>query len=179
MTLLRLALLILLVALPALGQENPSQEPAPPPWPASCPVTIQPTNAFTPPPPYDLGENPKSSWYGTEKLWTTVRKTGDVWYWGPHAPGHEQEVQPLTVKSFWGSVDFDYRTEYPPALKVTGKRLDGDAPPLLTMQPTNAFPGPAAAMLVGIYVPTPGCWEITGEYKGQKVSFVVWVTPAK
>jgi hypothetical protein len=32
-------------------------------------------------------------------------------------------------------------------------------------------------MLVGIYVPTPGCWEITGEYKSQKVSFVVWVYP--
>ena len=32
-------------------------------------------------------------------------------------------------------------------------------------------------MLVGVYVPTPGCWEITGDYKGQKLSFVVWVQP--
>jgi hypothetical protein len=30
-------------------------------------------------------------------------------------------------------------------------------------------------MLVGVYVPTPGCWEITGEYRGEKLSFVVWV----
>ena len=24
-------------------------------------------------------------------------------------------------------------------------------------------------MLVGIYVPTSGCWEITGEHKGEKL----------
>ena len=47
------------------------------------------------------------------------------------------------------------------------------------MRATNAFPGPAAAMLVGVYIPTPGCWEITGEYKSQKLSFVVWVEPVK
>jgi hypothetical protein len=30
-------------------------------------------------------------------------------------------------------------------------------------------------MLTGVYMPTPGCWEITGEYKGQKLRFVVWL----
>jgi hypothetical protein len=34
-------------------------------------------------------------------------------------------------------------------------------------------------MLVGVYVPTPGCWEITGEYRDQKLSFVVWLEPVK
>jgi len=126
-----------------------------------------------------MEDDSKSFWFGTEKLWTTVRKSGDVWYWAPHAPGHEHDVQPLTAKTFWASVNFNYKEEYPPALKVTGKRLDGDAPPLLTLTPTNAFPGPAAAMLVGVYVPTPGCWQITGEYKGEKLSYVVWVQPAR
>jgi hypothetical protein len=88
-------------------------------------------------------------------------------------------VQPLTTKIFWASVDYDYHKEEYPDLKVTGRRLDGNAPPLVTDEATNAFPGPGAAMLVGVYVPTPGCWEITGDYKGQKLSFVVWVTPAK
>jgi hypothetical protein len=90
-------------------------------------------------------------------------------------PGHENEVQPLTEKTFWGSVEFDYKKEYPPELKVTGRRLDGNAPPLLSLRSTNAFPGPAVAMLSGVYVPAPGCWEITGEYKGEKLSYVVWV----
>lgn len=173
MTVLRLLLLISLLALTAMGQQNsPRQALA---RPASCPVTAPPAVPFTPPHPYELGNN--SFWLGTEKLWTAVRKSGEVWGWAPRAPGHEHEVQPLTSKTFWASVDFKYREEYPPELKVTGKRLDGDAPPLLTLQPTNAFPGPAAAMLVGVYVPTPGCWEITGDYKGQKLSFVVWVQP--
>jgi hypothetical protein len=173
MTVLRLAVLISLVALTAMGQQNSSQEALVPP--ASCRLTVPPAEPFTPLPPYELGEN--SFWLGTEKLWTVLRKSGEVWGWAPRAPGHEHDVQPLTAKTFWGSVDFDYRKEYPPELKVTGKRLDGDAPPLLTLRATNAFPGPAAAMLVGVYVPTPGCWEITGDYKGQKLSFVVWLQP--
>jgi hypothetical protein len=91
-------------------------------------------------------------------------------------------VQPLTEKTAWGSVDFDLRKEPYPDLKVTGRRLDGDAPPLLTTEATNALTGPTTAnaeMVVGVYVPTPGCWEITGEYRGQKLSYVVWVTPLR
>ena len=180
MTVLRLVLLISFVALTARGQQSsPQQSSVPRPLvpPASCPVTVPPVDPFTPLGPYELSE--KSFWLGTDKLWTSLLKSGEVWYWAPHAPGHEQEVQPLTVKTFWLSKDFNYREEYPPELKVTGRRLDGDAPPLLTLTPTNAFPGPTAAMLVGIYVPTPGCWEITGDYKGQKLSYVVWLEPVK
>jgi hypothetical protein len=132
-------------------------------------------NRFTPPAAYTLEENTKSFWLGSEKLWTALPKSGVVWGWVPRAPGHEDD---LTAKTFWASVDFDYRKEYPPELKVTGKRLDGVAPPLLTTRATNAFPGPAAAMLIGVIVPAPGCWEITGEYKGTKLSYVVWVQSA-
>ena len=171
MTVLRLVLLISLLALTASAQQTVVP-------PASCPVTVAAPMPFLPPPPYELEADTKAFWIGTDKLWTVLRKTG-VWYWAPHEPGHENEVQPLTMKTFWGSVDFDWKTEYPPLLKVTGRRLDGDAPPLLTLRATNAFPGPAAAMLVGVYVPTSGCWEITGEYKGEKLSFVVWLEPVK
>jgi hypothetical protein len=176
MPVLRLVLLISLLALTAMSQQNSPQQPSAPRRfvpPASCRVTVPPAEPFTPPGPYELGE--KSFWLGTEKLWTALRKSGEVWYWAPRAPGQEHEVQPLTVKTWWMSRDFNYREEYPPELKVTGKRLDGHAPALLTLTPTNAFPGPTAAMLVGVYVPTPGCWEITGDYKGQKLSFVVWL----
>jgi hypothetical protein len=34
---------------------------------------------------------------------------------------------------------------------------------------------PATAMLQGVQLPLPGCWEITGEYKGEALTFVVWV----
>ncbi len=176
MSFLRLVLLISLVTLTVEGQQNSTQKPAPlvvPP--ASCPVTVPPANPLIPPSPYEPSDNLNGFLLGSKKLWTGLRKSA-VWGWGPRAPGHEQEVQPLTAKIFWGSVDFNYKEEYPPKLRVTGRRLDGDAPPLLSLPTTNAFPGPRAAMLTGVYVPTPGCWEITGEYKGQRLSFVVWVT---
>ena len=171
MLILRIAVLISLLALTASAQQQTAV-------PASCPVTLTAPMPYLPPPQYEIDEDPSSFWIGTDKLWTALIRPG-VWDWVPHEPGHENDLQPLTVKTFWGSVDFDWKTEYPPLLKVTGKRLDGDAPPLLTMRPTNAFPGPSAAMLVGVYVPTSGCWEITGEYKGEKLSFVVWVEQVK
>jgi hypothetical protein len=171
MTVLRLLVLILLLALTASAQQPDLP-------PASCPVTGPPAQTFTPPPPYDSGNYSRSFLLGTEKLWIGLRKSG-VWYWAPHKPGHENDVQPLTEKTFWASVDFKWDKEWRPKLKVTGRRLDGPAPPLLTLPTTNAFPGPAAAMLVGVYVPAPGCWEITGEYRDEKLSFVVWVEPVK
>jgi hypothetical protein len=82
-------------------------------------------------------------------------------------------------KDFWGSVDFDYHRREDYDLKVTGRRLDGDAPPLIVDKVTNALFVPHAAMLTGVYVPAIGCWEITGDYKGQKLSFVVWLYPVK
>jgi len=178
MTVFRLVLLIPLLAWAAMGQQNSLQQTSDSRQlvpPASCPVTVPPADEFIPP-GCDKGKN--SFWWGTEKLWTSLRKSG-VWWWAPHPPGHEHEVQPLTDKTFWWSKDFDYREEYPPGLKVTGIRLDGFAPALLTLTPTNALGSPFDAMLVGVYVPTPGCWEITGDYKGQKLSFVVWVQPVK
>jgi len=113
-------------------------------------------------------------YFGTEKLWTALQKSGDVWGWLPRAPGHEHD---LTAKIFWGSVDYDRHKEGNANLKVTGRRLDGDAPPMQANPTTNALGDPYDAMLTGVYAPTPGCWEITGEYKGQKLSFVVWVYP--
>jgi hypothetical protein len=179
MTVLRLGVLISVVALTVVGQENSSRPTLVPP--ASCPVTVAPANPFRPPAWYEPADD--EFWLGSEKLWTQGNKSG-VWEWEPHKPGHEHEVQPLTVKISWGSVDYYWRNEPRPSLTITGKRLDGEAPPLLLMPMTHILPGPGpnggpGTMLAGVYVPTPGCWEITGEYRGEKVSFVVWVQPVQ
>jgi hypothetical protein len=174
MNVLRLSLLISVLAFTAVGQRNsPEQRPVAPP---SCPATLPPAVPFTPPGEHKLGPDDNSFWLGTEKLWRALPKSGEVWGWAPREPGHEHD---LTAKIFWGSVDFDYRKEYPPQLKVTGRRLDGDAQPLLVEKVTNALFVPHAAMLTGVWAPTTGCWEITGDYRGQKLSFVVWVYPVK
>jgi hypothetical protein len=168
MTVLRLAVLISVVAFTVQGQQNsPEQRPV---APASCPVTLPPAVPFTPPGEHELDN---SFWLGTQTLWTSLRKSGEVWGWLPRADGHPD----LTAKIFWGSVDFDYHKKEDYDLKVTGRRLDGDAPPLVVDKVTNALFIPRAVMLTGVYLPAPGCWEITGDYKGQKLSFVVWLYP--
>ncbi len=71
-----------------------------------------------------------------------------------------------------------WEVEPQPALVVTGRRLDAPAPPLAASRATHAIAGDIGlAMLVGVRLPTPGCWEITGEYAGTPLSFVVWVAP--
>jgi len=181
MTVLRLVVLISLVAWTAKAQKNSFQQSGTQPRsgvPASCPVTTPPAHPFTPPAWSEPGDD--SFWLGSEKLWTEGSKSG-VWEWEPHKPGHEHEAQPLTVKISWGSVDYYWRKEPRPNLTLTGRRLDGEAPPLLLMPMTNIVGTNArhGFMLSGVYVPTPGCWEITGEYRGQKLSFVVWVQQVK
>jgi hypothetical protein len=32
-------------------------------------------------------------------------------------------------------------------------------------------------MLVGVEMPTAGCWEITAQYDVDELTFVVWVAP--
>ncbi|HUZ84310.1 MAG TPA: hypothetical protein VMU66_06415, partial [Gaiellales bacterium] len=65
-----------------------------------------------------------------------------------------------------------------PALVVTGQRLDAPAPPLTASVATNGgHAGMGTFMLVGVSIPTPGCWQISGAYHGHSLSFVVWAGP--
>jgi hypothetical protein len=179
---LRLVLAIALAALTASGLQISSQSPAPQQEtvPASCPMTPRPARPFIPPADYRTEYPPPRNFFliGTEKLWTEIGDTM-IWPWRAHTPGHEQD---LTAKIFWLSEDYDWRTEPIPKIKVTGKRLDGPAPPLMLPQgpATNAIVNTAGgAMLTGVWVPVPGCWEITGDYEGNKLSFNVWVEAPK
>jgi hypothetical protein len=144
--------------------------------PASCPLTHRPTSEFIPPVGYRDALAEGSFFIGSEKLWTVIEDPM-VWGWRPHKPGHERD---LTEKIFWYRVGYSARDEPIPKLRVTGRRLDGPAPALITPQgpATNAIMGSENAMLTGVYVPAPGCWEITGDYEGDKLNFVVWVEEA-
>jgi hypothetical protein len=182
MRVLRSVLVIALAALTAGDQQSFAQQLWTPakPVPASCHMTHRPATAFVPPPEYHPEELSADEFFiGTEKLWTSLLDPM-MWGWSPHRPGHEQD---LTAKIFWGRVGYSWRTEPRPRIKVTGRRLDGPAPPLMLPQgsATHAIIDDSGrgAMLTGVYVPVPGCWEITGDYDGDKVSFVVWVVPEK
>jgi hypothetical protein len=138
--------------------------------PASCPVTRRPEHEFIPSAPYVPNTYKDMFYWGTDKLWISLHDP-EIWLFVPHEPGHEKEAQPLNDKLFWSRVGYKPGSEPYPDLKVTGRRLDGSAPPLIATWATNGM----GHMLTGVWVPAPGCWEITGDYRGDRLSFVVWV----
>jgi hypothetical protein len=139
--------------------------------PASCPITQPPDVAFIPPAPYDSLGFDGEFWYGSSSLWTAVRQNG-IWEGLPH------NHQWYTQKVFWWREGYIWDEEPEPALIVSGERLDAAAPPLMASKATNAYAGDiGSAMLVGVDLPTLGCWKITGKYSDSELSFVVWVAP--
>lgn len=145
-----------------------------PSLPAACPMTHPPEPSFAPSPPYPPAAPPLYAgqfWYGTERLWTMLRTDG-TWRNLPYYAG--KYVQ----KTFWWQQDYSWRADPEPKLTVTGRRLDAPAPPLTASRATNGYRDDIASfMLVGIDLPTPGCWEITGRIGDAALTFVVWVAP--
>lgn|SRR5262249_54173531 len=138
--------------------------------PPTCPVTKPPRPPFVPPAPYPSDGN---VWIGSPKLWTDIPKDG-IWRVGHCTPDDTRFRQVV----FWWSEGYDWRKENPPELTITGKRLDGSAPPLATDEHPNAgWTGDSnhPFMVHGIFIPTVGCWKITGRYKEQELSYVIWV----
>jgi hypothetical protein len=159
----------------AVGQSpNPSD---------SCPVTKSPLMAFIPPSPYPTEVSADSFWFGTEKLWTNLLMDG-AWKGLPVWTAAEQAEENASYRTtgpafrnklFWWHEGYDWRTDDP--LTVTGKRLDAPAPPLYG-RANNGWTNDShhPFMVAGIFLPTLGCWQITGDYKGDKLTFVVFVT---
>jgi hypothetical protein len=139
--------------------------------PESCPITVPQNPLFTPSSPYDSLGFKGEFWYGSNSLWTAVRESG-VWEALPHNP------EGYTQKVFWWRDGYVWTEEPEPDLIVTGERLDASAPLLKASKATNAYASDiGSAMLVGVDLPTLGCWKITGKYADAEVSFVVWVAP--
>lgn len=146
---------MLLAALAALATLSPASA-APRP---DCPVTI-PTAGL-------LGKPFPSSdhWYGSETLAVMLRPEG-IW----RGMGSQYRYRD---KLFWWSHGFKPGLES--NLRVSAKRVDGESPPAWVSRTTNAGSGDDSwwAMLVLVEFPSAGCWEITGDYLGQRLSFVV------
>jgi TonB family protein len=140
--------------------------------PETCPVTKPLDRPLVPPPPY--GAQPFNSsvfWYGTDRFWTQL-PTNAIWSQGE--------------KTFWFRQDWSrYRNHTGPdqwipekdaaKLKVTAKRLDGRAPLPEVLKGNSSHAAGGALLIGGINFPTPGCWEISGRYESDELSFVVWV----
>lgn len=163
--LLSLSLLFLLQT--SLAQQSGRQGPGPP---DSCPVTKASDRPFIPPLPYDAEPYPGGSWFGTDRLWIAPPPDG-AWrglgsYTPTNNPVFRQKIQ-------WWRQGYDPRTEPKPKLKVTGKRLDAPALPLVAE--VSNVSGFKPSMMVGMNFPTLGCWEITGQYEDDELTFFVWL----
>lgn len=132
-----------------------------------CPVTQPPDPPFVPPSPYPPqppGE--EKFWFGGNGLWTALPDSGS---WRQLALGE---------KFWWWSEEFDVSEDATPDLEVSARRLDENAPAFLVSEATNGYHSSFHwAMLIGVKLAAPGCWEFTGHYKGHKLSFVLWVPP--
>lgn len=108
-----------------------------------------------------------AAWYGSETLAVQLPPGG---VWRGMGPANRYRD-----KLFWWS--YGIQPGHETGLTVKGRRLDGEAPPADVSRTTNAHSPSLGGwtMLVAVEFPSSGCWEITGEYLGQKLAFVVSV----
>lgn len=160
--------------------DEPTVTPAPTAYPTpypdgqrpdSCPITRPQTPRFIPPKPYSEWGPNGEFWYGTNELWTLLLPDG-TWYSLPKsADGYGNKI------ALWHE-GYSQTEEPEPAITLSAQQLDGEAVVAPSVYGTNAYhPDYGEFMMTGITLPTLGCWEITAEYDGSKLSFVVWVGP--
>ncbi len=133
---------------------------------SDCPITAPPETPFIPPAPWHAQPPgyPDEFWFGDAGLWTALPTDGD---WRQLALGE---------KFWWWSEEFDVYEDGTPDLTVTARQLDGQAPTFKVTEATNGYHESFNwAMLIGVKLDSPGCWEFTGEYNGHQLSFFLWV----
>lgn len=148
-----------------VGQPSKADEQVP----SDCPVTRPPDPPFVPPAPHRAKETGRF-WLGTNALWTSLAEDG-VWR-GIVSPSGTRN------KFWWWRDGWKWNTDElanDPGLIVTARRIDAEAPPAPVSPVTNGGLSTGWAMLLMLELPTSGCWEITGNYRSEHLSMVVWV----
>lgn len=172
-----LVLVVVLAALqvgvgPGVGGQSPIGSDADPSAGQACEVT-RPIPPFAAPSPHLESPPPvyESDWFGSRALWTMLDRDGEIWAQSalPQGPGG------LTQKTFWWSDDWSPQVEPEPPITVIGTRLDGTGT-FEAGRGTNASADFGTAMLVGVEIPSAGCWQLTGRYRDAVLSYVVWIT---
>lgn len=144
------------------------------PAPASenCPRTIGARQVFSEPWPQS------ATWYGSEALAVMLTADGTL---ATTMPGAS-----LAAKYFWysrglasGGEISGYQPGSEAEFLATVERLDDGPNDAVISEPTNAGGESLGAwtILVGVDFPSPGCWKITGRFRGQTLSFVVETVP--
>ena len=118
-----------------------------------CPVTRP--NGDTPP-----GWAASPTNHGNGRLWVGLWTTGVA----VGSDGHLRDDGSVDIKyGWWRGVEG--------ALTISGRRVDGPAPPLSAFVPRGYEP--SGFQPSGIVFPTEGCWEVTGRVADASLTFVV------
>ena len=75
----------------------------------------------------------------------------------------------LIPKIVWGSNTSDLDN----SLTITGRRLDAASRPLVFEGANLGFVGGGKFIVSAFSVPTLGCWEVTGHFRGADLKIVV------
>lgn len=146
------ALLIVLAVSPAMAGDE-----------STCPISIPKASLHGQETPSTL------RWFGSDSLAAAIPHDG-IW----HGMGPERNY---FNKLVWLAAGF--RPGMESEFTITGKRLDNDndARKPLVSGVTNAFHDSFGGwtIMTGLGFPTTGCWEVTGSYQGQELTFVVRV----
>lgn len=125
-----------------------------------CPVTL-PTTA-----PPEIGDRlfGSGSAHGKDDLWV-----GGLWPDGITAVGDSFVAADGSI-----GMKFGWWRNVSGKLEITGRRLDGSAPPLHAGVPDGY--GQTGFQASGVSFPTEGCWEVTGTVGSSSLIFVTFVT---
>lgn len=128
---------------------------------ADCPVTV-PTTA-----PPEIGDRlfGSGSAYGNGDLWV-----GGLWPDGIIAVHWSSSF--VAVDGSIG-MKFGWWRNVSGELEITGRRLDGSAPPLHAGVPDGY--GETGFQASGVSFPAEGCWEVTGRVGSSRLTFVTLV----
>lgn len=173
--LLSFSLLVLPLPSRVSAQESkePSEEVGQDTRPANCRVTLPSDGVFEPQSTVFIGppRTPEHFLFGSAGLFTVLPADGT---WRGRLPSKPHEFVYDNKLPWFRSLGAF--SDGP--LTVSGKRLDGPGPSFMeTFEGYSSLGEDGNAMMMGgISIPVFGCWEITGQYKDQELTFTVWVT---
>jgi hypothetical protein len=176
------ALVVTLTAIAIGGGGRPAPLPMPVPLvtkylasasptptvPSFCPVTLHPDARPLASQTAGLSLPGFLVPYGRPDLWTTIPTSGS-WATNTSMTGGR------FIRTFWYSDRWSMTDEPSPSISVSAGRLGGG----------DSVTGSAAvnarsrelgdSMIVSLDLPSGGCWQITGTYRDQSLSYVVWI----
>ncbi|GIH21734.1 hypothetical protein Aph01nite_00440 [Acrocarpospora phusangensis] len=132
-----------------------------PPGPQNCPVTHPGRSGPS--------EIPEESLFGWDRSYGDGRlAVGGLWPDGVIDAGPDFIEKDGAIR-----MKFGWWRGSPGAFEITGRRLDGSAPPLRADIPDGY--GDTGFQATGLYFPAEGCWEVTGRIGATRLVFVTYV----